>query len=68
MPSCATTGMPPLAQGRSSCARRWRAFADRLIAEHDVKTPSRPARVRQLSGGNQQKLLLARELAGEPGC
>jgi len=42
------------------------AFADRLIAEHDVKTPSRRARVRQLSGGNQQKLIIARELAGCP--
>ena len=42
------------------------AFADKLIADHDVKTPSRRARARQLSGGNQQKLIIARELAGRP--
>jgi simple sugar transport system ATP-binding protein len=42
------------------------AFADRLIHEHEVKTPSRRTRVRQLSGGNQQKLMIGRELAGAP--
>jgi ABC-type uncharacterized transport system ATPase subunit len=41
-------------------------FADRVIAENDVVTPDRFARARQLSGGNQQKLIIGRELAGEP--
>jgi simple sugar transport system ATP-binding protein len=42
------------------------AFADRLIGAYDVKTPGRRAKVRTLSGGNQQKLLIGRELTGEP--
>ncbi len=41
-------------------------FTDGLIHGHDVKTPGRWAKVRTLSGGNQQKLLLGRELAGVP--
>ncbi|MGI8403731.1 MAG: ABC transporter ATP-binding protein [Thermomicrobiales bacterium] len=41
-------------------------FTDRLVENHDVKTPGRSTSVRDLSGGNQQKLLIARELAGEP--
>ncbi len=42
------------------------AFTDRLMANYDVKAPGRHARLSTLSGGNQQKLLLARELNGEP--
>jgi general nucleoside transport system ATP-binding protein len=56
----------PLSKGPVLMRKAMGAFADRLIAEHDVKTPSRRARVRQLSGGNQQKLIIARELAGSP--
>ncbi len=56
----------PLARGPFLARRAIAAFADRLIQRYDVKTPGRAARVRGLSGGNQQKLLLARELSGEP--
>jgi general nucleoside transport system ATP-binding protein len=56
----------PLSRGPLLMRRAMGAFADRLIAEHDVKTPNRRTRVRQLSGGNQQKLIIARELAGSP--
>ena len=41
-------------------------FTDGLITSYDVQPANRSARARDLSGGNQQKLLIARELAGEP--
>lgn len=36
------------------------------VKEYTIKTPSIDTPIRYLSGGNQQKLILARELAGEP--
>ena len=42
-----------------------RANADRLIAEYDVRTPSAQVTAGALSGGNQQKLVVAREFDGE---
>jgi simple sugar transport system ATP-binding protein len=41
-------------------------LADRFIQALDIKTPSREQIVQNLSGGNQQKVLLARWLATEP--
>ena len=38
-----------------------RAFADRLLPEFDVRPPDPSARAGQLSGGNQQKVVVARE-------
>ena len=45
---------------------RTRAFAQRMIAELDIKTPGPAAPVSALSGGNQQKVVIARALATEP--
>ena len=56
----------PLAKGPFIVQRAVAAFANRLIAGYDVKTPSRRAKVGILSGGNQQKLLIARELDSRP--
>jgi monosaccharide-transporting ATPase len=41
-------------------------LADRFIQALDIKTPNREQVIRNLSGGNQQKVLLARWLATEP--
>jgi len=42
-----------------------RAFADRLLRAFDIRPPEREARARQLSGGNQQKVIVAREFSKE---
>jgi len=38
----------------------------RLVAEFDVRTPSIKTSVESLSGGNKQKVVIARELSAEP--
>lgn len=43
-----------------------RTFAETLIRAYDVKCPSPEARIRLLSGGNMQKLILGRALDGDP--
>jgi simple sugar transport system ATP-binding protein len=40
--------------------------SDRLIESYQVKTPSRETKAKNLSGGNIQKVVLARELSREP--
>ncbi|WP_163270970.1 ABC transporter ATP-binding protein [Chelativorans alearense] len=43
-----------------------RAFAQKIIGDYDVKCPSPDMRIRLLSGGNMQKLILGRALDPEP--
>lgn len=43
-----------------------RQFAEKLIADYEVKCPSPEARIRLLSGGNMQKLILGRALDPDP--
>ena len=43
-----------------------RRFAEEIISDYDVKCPSPEARIRLLSGGNMQKLILGRALDPEP--
>ncbi len=45
---------------------RIRANAERLIEQFEISTPSPDTPMRQLSGGNQQKVVLARELSLDP--
>jgi simple sugar transport system ATP-binding protein len=41
-------------------------FSEDLIKAYNIKTAGRDAITKSLSGGNLQKVMLARELAGEP--
>ena len=41
--------------------------SERLISDFDIRTPSRYTSLKSLSGGNIQKLILARELSRKPG-
>ncbi len=43
-----------------------RADTVRIIKEYDVRTPGPDVLARALSGGNQQKLIVGREMSGEP--
>ncbi len=43
-----------------------RQDTDRIVEEYDVRTPSIDTLARALSGGNQQKLIVGREMSGEP--
>jgi simple sugar transport system ATP-binding protein len=59
-------GRKPLSNGIWLNRRAMEEHARRLIAEFDVKTPGPHTPIGMLSGGNIQKLLLARELALDP--
>jgi simple sugar transport system ATP-binding protein len=55
---------PPFAAGFAGIVRNDHAieeFARRLIASFDIRTPSEKTRTATLSGGNQQKIVVARE-------
>ena len=43
-----------------------RGFAEEIIRDYDVKCPSPETRIRLLSGGNMQKLILGRTLDPDP--
>ena len=42
------------------------AYCTQLLKDYDIRTPDLRTKVRQLSGGNQQKVVLARELSRQP--
>ena len=43
-----------------------RASAEQIVADYDVRTPSINTNARALSGGNQQKFIVGREMSGNP--
>ena len=53
---------PPLARLGFLVQKAIARFADRLIREYEIATPSRETPIKGLSGGNLQKALLAREI------
>ncbi|EJE54844.1 ATPase component of uncharacterized ABC-type transporter [Acidovorax sp. CF316] len=56
---------PPLRRGGVLRFAAWRSRAREWIAGYGVKTQGEGAPIRSLSGGNVQRAVLARELAGE---
>ena len=57
---------PPFARGPLMDWRAARRFAEGLIREGDVRCPGPDAPIRQLSGGNMQKLIAGRALHDAP--
>ena len=57
---------PPIARGPFIGRRRATTFTTELIQAYDVACAGPAATANLLSGGNQQKLLIGRELDGEP--
>jgi ABC-type uncharacterized transport system ATPase subunit len=43
-----------------------RKDSERIVEEYDVRTPSVDTSARALSGGNQQKFIVGREMSGDP--
>ncbi len=57
---------PPSNKGGLIDKRAARADTQRIIEEYDVRTPGPDVLARALSGGNQQKLIVGREMSGTP--
>jgi simple sugar transport system ATP-binding protein len=57
---------PPISRPPFLLRRRIREHAEQVIAEADIRAPGPGTPARLLSGGNAQKVVLARELAGNP--
>jgi simple sugar transport system ATP-binding protein len=56
----------PFAKGIMIDYEKVSEYADKLIEKFDIRTPSGEVKVKSLSGGNQQKAVLARELEIDP--
>lgn len=54
---------PPFAKNGSIDFANRDRIADELIEEYDIRTPGRTTKAGNLSGGNQQKVVVARELS-----
>jgi ABC-type uncharacterized transport system ATPase subunit len=56
---------PPYSHGLVRNDEAIHEYAERVIAEYDIRTPSADVTAGTLSGGNQQKLVVAREFDGD---
>ncbi|WP_182524386.1 ABC transporter ATP-binding protein [Nocardioides dongkuii] len=59
-------GRPPSSKRGLIDKRGARADTERIIGAYDVRTPGPDVLARALSGGNQQKLIVGREMSGDP--
>lgn len=57
---------PPFSRGPWLSRAGLAAAAKRLVAAFDIRTPSAELQAKQLSGGNQQKIVVAREIDRGP--
>ena len=57
---------PPFAKWIVRQFEAIKSYTDEVIQEFDVRTPSQDVLVRNLSGGNQQKVIIGRELGRDP--
>lgn len=57
---------PPSVRGILIDRRAARADTARIVEAYDVRTPGIDTPARALSGGNQQKLIVGREMSGDP--
>lgn len=61
-----TYGEPPFSKNGFLQFKAMAARAKKLVKKFDVRCPNIDIPVQKLSGGNMQKLILARELSGSP--
>jgi simple sugar transport system ATP-binding protein len=61
-----THNKKPFSKGIIMNYKEIKKYCDRLIKEFDVRTPNSDVEASSLSGGNQQKLIAAREIAKNP--
>ena len=57
---------PPSAKGPWINRSGARKDTERIVEQYDVRTPGIDVPARTLSGGNQQKLIVGREMSGDP--
>ncbi|MGI8888523.1 MAG: heme ABC transporter ATP-binding protein, partial [Nocardioidaceae bacterium] len=57
---------PPSVKGFWIDSRGARKDCERIVEQHDVRTPGIDTGARALSGGNQQKFIVGREMSGDP--
>jgi len=57
---------PPASKGFLLDRGGAREDTDRIVEQYDVRTPGIDTHARALSGGNQQKLIVGREMSGTP--
>jgi simple sugar transport system ATP-binding protein len=58
--------LPPAARGAFIDRRAARADTERIMQDYDVRAPSPDTLAVALSGGNQQKLIVGREMSSNP--